>query len=183
MRCRSSRDYLTHPDGWRIDEEFFDTGLALPITQANATICDELVPLKAGGSEKRYRLWGFYDFNEEPRSVLSSLSWRPVAGGSSPNATGRWRSASAPREELDVTIRSEHILGYEVQHWPGEFDVVNEIRAGFTDPNNSYQDAESPPWRDEEDILRRGYARLVTIDARHSPAFGQTRRIPESRGP
>lgn len=170
------RDYLTHPDGWRIDEEFFDTGLALPITQANATICDELVPLKAGGSEKRYRLWGFYDFNEEPRSVLTRFlaacgGWvEPQRDGTVAIRVGAW-------EEPDVTIRSEHILGYEVQHWPGEFDVVNEIRAGFTDPNNSYQDAESLPWRDEEDILRRGYARPVTIDARHSPAFGQTRRI------
>lgn len=169
------RDYLTHEDGWRIDTDFFDTGLALPITQDSADICDELVPLKTGGNERRYRIWGFYDFNEEPRGVLNRFlaacgGWlEPQRDGTVAIRVGAW-------EEPDVTITQDHILGYDVQHWTGEFDAINEVRASFTDPDNGYQDTDSLAWTDEDDVTRRGYSRPMTIDTRHSPAFGQTRR-------
>lgn len=170
------RDYLTHPDGWRIDPTFFDTGLAAPITAASADVCDELVALKNGGTEKRYRLWGYYGFDEEPRNVLRRFL-TPCAGYLQPQNDGTIAIKVGVWEAPTITISDPHILAYEIQHFQGEFDAVNEVRASFTDPDNDYQDTESWPWQDEADIARRGHIRPVQIDCRHSPSYRQTRRI------
>src|SRR5690606_15493379 len=49
-------DYLTHRDGYRLTRDDID----IPSFAAFANLCDEPVPLAAGGTEKRYRLWGVY---------------------------------------------------------------------------------------------------------------------------
>lgn len=170
------RDYLTHPDGWRIDPGYFDSGLAAPITRAAADICDEMVTLKNGGTEKRYRLWGYYGFDEEPRNVLRRFL-TPCAGYLQPQNDGTIAIKVGAWEAPTITISDPHILAYEIQHFQGEFDAVNEVRASFTDPDNDYQDTESWPWQDEADIARRGHIRPVQIDCRHSPSYRQTRRI------
>lgn len=170
------RDYLTHEDGWRIDPGYLDSGLAASITAQAADICDELVPLKNGGTEKRYRLWGFYSFDEEPRTVLSRFLQtcggylQPQPDGTIAIRVGKWEAPT-------VTLTDPHILAYEIQHFQGEFETVNEVRAGFTDPDNDYQDTESTPWQDEADISRRGHVRSAIIDARHVPSYRQTRRL------
>lgn len=169
-------DYLTHADGWRMDKDTFLTGLGGAVTLASAAICDEVVPLKSGGSEKRYRLWGFYDFNEEPRQVLARMlasfgGWlQPFADGTIGIRAGAWVAPT-------FTITDDMILAFEVQHFVGEFDAVNEIRATFLDSNNDYQNSESTPWQDIADIARRGYIKSTSIDARHCPTYTQCRRI------
>lgn len=170
------RDYLSHEDGWRINPGYLDSGTAAAITQASADTCDELVPLKNGGTEKRYRLWGYYGFEEEPRNVLRRFLTacggflQPQPDGTIAIKVGEWETPT-------VTISDARILGYEIQHWQGEFETVNEVRAGFTDPDNDYQDTESVPWQDEDDISRRGHVRAVTVDCRHAPSYRQARRI------
>lgn len=170
------RDYLSHEDGWRIDPGYLDSGLAGPITRASADTCDELVPLKNGGTEKRYRIWGYYGFEEEPRNVLRRFL-TACGGYLAPQSDGTIAIKVGEWEAPTVTITDPHILAYEIQHYQGEFESVNEIRASFTDPVNDYQDTESWPWQDEVDIARRGHIRSVQIDARHAPSYRQTRRI------
>jgi hypothetical protein len=169
-------DYLTHPDGWRINRSYFTGATALPITKAAMDICDELVPLKSGGTEKRYRIWGFYGFDEEPRQVLARML--AVCGGwlqTLPDGTIAIRAGAWI--EPTVTLTDKDILGYEIQHFVGEFDAINEVRATFTYPANDYQDTDSTPWQNLVDIAERGYIKSTNIDARYSPSYSQTRRI------
>lgn len=169
-------DYLSNDDGWRVPAATFLTGMGGAATLASIDVADEDVPLASGGSEKRYRIWGSYDFNEEPRVVLARMlaacgAWlQPFPDGTIGIQAGRWI-------EPDFTITDDMILAYEVQHFVSEFDAVNEIRATFTYPQNDYQDTESLPWQDTADIGRRGYIKSTSIDARHCPSFTQTRRI------
>jgi len=169
-------DYLTNADGFRIAPSFFNTGMGLAITQASCDVADELVELVAGGTEHRYRIWGFYDFSEEPRVVLNRMlaaagAWlEPQPDGTIGIRAGAWVAPT-------VTISDDYILSYSVQHYVGEFDAINEVRATFTYPQNDYQNQESFPWQDTADITRRGYVRSTTIDARHCPSFTQCRRI------
>lgn len=58
-------DYLTHPDGFKRSRDDCD----LDSFRAFANLCDENVPLAAGGTEKRYRLWGVYSLNDEPEDL------------------------------------------------------------------------------------------------------------------
>jgi hypothetical protein len=169
-------DYLTNTDGWRVSSDTFLTGQAAAVTLASIAVADEDVPLASGGSEKRYRIWGSYDFNEEPRVVLARMlaacgAWlQPFPDGTIGIQAGRWIAPT-------FTITDDMILSYEVQHFVSEFDSVNEIRATFTYQQNDYQDTESLPWQDAADIARRGYIKSTTVDARHCPSFTQCRRI------
>jgi hypothetical protein len=169
-------DYLTNSDGWRIAQSIFLGGNAAAITLDAINTCDELIELVSGGTEPRYRLWGFYDFNEEPRSVLARMQaacggWlEPQTDGSVGIRVGKWI-------EPTFTITDDMIVGYEVQHFVGEFDAINEIRATFNDPNNDYQDTETSPLDNDADIAARGYIKSSTVDARHCPSFTQVRRI------
>lgn len=169
-------DYLSNADGWRVNPDTFLTGMARDITMSSIAICDEPIPLLSGGTEPRYRIWGFYDFNEEPRQVLGRMlaacgGWlQPMPDGTIGLRAGAW-------VEPDFTFTDDMLLGFEVQHFVGEFDAINEVRATFSDPENDYQDTESTPWQDEQDIERRGYIKSTTIDARHCPSFTQTRRV------
>lgn len=169
-------DYLTSEDGWRIDPSFFNTGTGLPITQISCNIADQLVPLKDGGTEHRYRIWGFYDFNEEPRTVLARMlaacgGWlEPQKDGTIGIRAGAWIAPT-------VTLSDAHILSYDVQRYVNEFDAINEVRATFTYPDNDYQQSDATPWDDDADITRRGYIKSTTLDARHCPSYQQTRRI------
>src|SRR5690606_23810070 len=62
-------DYLTHPDGMRLSKDDCD----LESFAAFADLCDEAVPLAAGGTEKRYRLWGVYQLTDEPDAVIQRM--------------------------------------------------------------------------------------------------------------
>lgn len=169
-------DYLTHADGWRISKDVFLTGSARAITLAAMDVADELIPLVAGGTEKRYRLWGGYDFSEEPRTVLARMlaacaGWlQPLPDGTIAIHMGKW-------EVPTFTITEDMILGFEIQHFTGEFDTINEVRATFPYSGNDYQDTETTPFQDEADIAARGYIKSTTVDARHCPSFTQARRI------
>lgn len=169
-------DYMTHTDGWRMLKDTFLTGMGGAVTIASAAHCNTTIPLVDGGSEALYRLWGFYDFNEEPRQVLARLlaafgGWlQPFPDGTIGIHDGAW-------VEPTFTITDDMILGFEVQHWVGEFDAVNEVRASFNDKDNDYEDMETSPWQDTVDIQRRGYIKSITIDTRHCPSFTQTRRM------
>lgn len=169
-------DYLTSQDGWRIDPSFFLSGLALAITQDSANVADQAVSLKAGGTEARYRIWGYYDFNEEPRQVLARFL-AACAGWLEPQPDGTIAIRVGEWVEPTVTLSDDCILSYQVQRWPGEFDAINQVRAQFVDPMNDYQPMEPDPFEDLADIARRGYVKSTTLDARHCPSFTQTRRI------
>jgi len=169
-------DYLTHQDGWRMSKDTFLTGMGGVVTLANAAICEESVPLRSGGSEQRYRLWGWYSFDEEPRQVLNRMfascgGWLQLfPDGTIGIYVGAW-------VEPTFTITDDMIIGFDAQHFVGEFDAVNEIRASFNDPQNDYQQTESTPWQNTADIELRGYIKSSTLDARFSPSYTQCRRV------
>lgn len=63
------RDYLTHQDGFRLPETLIDEDRFA----AFAARCDEAVPLKAGGTEPRYRLCGHYSLADAPKDTLGRM--------------------------------------------------------------------------------------------------------------
>lgn len=170
------RDYLTFQDGWRIPSAYLDTGTGAVTTVGAANIADEFITLNSGGSERRYRIWGFYDYSDEPRQVLARML-AACAGWLQFYPDGTIGIHAGAWEEPTVTIVDDWIMAFEVQHFVGEFNAVNEIRATFADPQNDYQDTESVPWDDDDDIARRGYVKATDVDARYCPSYTQTRRI------
>ena len=168
-------DYLIHADGLKLSTARI-TPLALASFQAAATICDEAITLKAGGTEARYRIWNSYQFNERPADILSRFlevcdgQFIPTPDGGLGLSVGKW---SVPT----VTLDDNAIIGFDdVGRGYDALSTANTIKAQFASPDHDYQAVEADPWIDAADVTARGeFVRDLQLYA--SPSHAQTRRL------
>lgn len=111
-------------------------------TEAN--VCDEQVPLKAGGSEPRYTLDGYMQTGADPSSVrgilVDNMAGRfTYSGGLMLARPGYWVPVSATISEDDLA----DAVAYDLLT-PGD-QRVTEISASWNDPDKLYVADELPP--------------------------------------
>jgi len=164
-------DYLTHPDGYNRSMDDID----LPSFEAFADICDEAVPRVAGGTEKRYRLWGVYGLTDDPQDVLAKMratcdaEFYQTPEGKIAIRGGVW---AAPT----VTIRDSDILGHSMEQGNNRFATFNELKILYTSPSHDYQTMEATSWEDLADQAERGVlTSSLNLDMVPSPS--QARRL------
>jgi hypothetical protein len=170
------RDYMTHPDGMRLPEVMFTTPQATAGWIAAYNRADQNIPLKAGGTEKAYRLWTTYTFDERPADVLGRMlaccdgRIIPTPDGGITLDIGTWA-------EPTVTIDEDTIVGFsELSRGRDIMSTANVISATFMSPDNDYQATDADRWVDEDDVADRG--EIVSDKAFNaSPSHGQTRRL------
>jgi hypothetical protein len=168
-------DYLTHPDGYRIPAAAID----MPSFAQFANLCDENVPLKDGGTEKRYRVGGHYTLEDAPKDVTSRLLATANAQvfmtpeGLVGILGGEWL-------EPDVTITSQDILEFSLSDGTDEFTDFNVLKGIFMSPDHRYQEADAEEMRDEVALLTQP-ERVDTHAVDMCPSFGQMRRLMKCR--
>lgn len=145
------RDYLTSEEGARIPASMIDD-----VTfAAAADIADEDVPIKAGGTIKRYHGALSYSFDEEPRSVLerflAAMDGRTylTPEGKIGLLVGKWVAPT-------VTITDDHILEYDMEDGSGAHLSANEILVKYTQVEANYAETTADAWRDETSIAAYG---------------------------
>jgi hypothetical protein len=137
------RDFLTDERGMGIPESRINEASF----RAFADLCDELVPLKAGGTEKRYRIGGTFELTEEPREVLRRMLATcdgeivPFPDGTIGIAGGRWT-------EPTVTIDDALILSYEAEQGSDKLAAFNRVKVSYTSALHDYQKVEAETWED-----------------------------------
>lgn len=148
-------DYLKHDDGMRLPFELIEPGLDEWVTAAN--YCDELVDLIGGGTEKRYTLFGGYEFTEAPKEVLRRML-TPIDGRLRLRADGAIVLDIGKFEEpsSSETLGTESIIGFDVKRGAPKTELKNEIRATYTSAGHNFQPQEADPWRDEDSIALDG---------------------------
>ncbi len=149
---------------------------------AAANVCDEAVALKAGGTEARYRVGGFYNYDNAPSDVIGLLlssfdGW--MAEGGDGALIVRAGKYTAPTLTLDET--EGHILGFQFRRFTPDNEAVNELRITFTSPAHDYTEVETDPWRDEVDIAARGAIRTEQLPLTWVQSNGQARRLAKRR--
>jgi hypothetical protein len=162
-------DYLTHPDGLKLDPSWI-TNAAADWTTAIA-VCNEDV-----GGEPRYRIWNTYRFDERPADILArylqacDAAIFPTPDQGLSIKVGKW---SAPT----VTIDGDAIIGFaEFGRGRDVLSTANTIRARYTSPDHDYLETDADPWVDDADVAARGeYA--IDLDFFSSPSHSQTRRL------
>lgn len=138
------RDYLLRPFNMggvgaspdEIDEDNF-------VTQAN--ICDELVTLGTGGTERRYTLNGVLqmDSANSPQTTLEAMltscaGMMPWTGGVFYLLVGAWRTPTA-------TITDDVLIGpLKVQPRRALREQFNAIKGSFVNPAARYEGADYP---------------------------------------
>lgn len=164
-------DYLTHPDGFRKTLDDVD----LPSFAAFADLCDQNVPRAAGGTEKRYRLWGVYQLTDEPEDILRKMratcdaELYQNAEGKIAIRGGRWQAPT-------VVITGRDILGHSLEQGNDRFSAFNELKITFTSPLHDYQAVEAERWADLADQGERGVLG-AELDLDFVPSPAQARRL------
>jgi hypothetical protein len=135
------RDYLTNTfygmavPSARIDDDSFI---------AAANICDELVSLAAGGTEKRYRCAGVFTTEIEPQEVIESFL--ATMAGSLYYAGGKWRvHAGADRAVTRAAITEADLVGpINVRTRDARGDTANRVKGKYTSPADNWAPADFP---------------------------------------
>jgi hypothetical protein len=164
-------DYLVHPDGFKKTLDDVD----LNSFALFANVCDELVPLAAGGTEKRYRLWGVYSLNDEPEDILRKM--RATCDGELyQNSEGKIAIRGGRWEIPTVTITERDILGHSMEQGNDRFSAFNELKIMYTSPLHDFQTMEATAWVDVADQDERGPI-PSDLDLDFVPSPSQARRL------
>lgn len=176
-------DYMRHPDGFKRKAPQSGTRKMVPIARfympewiAYINCCDEEVPLKAGGTEKRYRLCGTYDMTSDPKDVLQSMQDACDAeiytrgDGTIGIHGGKW---DAPT----VDVANKYLLSHSLKPGTKKLTAYNVLNVKYTAPDNDYQLVDMDPLRDEANITLRGEELNKSVQLIWCPSHGQARRI------
>lgn len=168
-------DYMTNPE----------TGMGLPLErflpriedwEAAADVCDELVPLAAGGTIKRYMAGGAYLHGTAPADVIATIL-ATFDGWLTQDASGCFTVQAGEYVAPTVTITDEHIVSLSRQFFLEDEKAVNEIIVSYSDPVFDYTEVDTDPWRNEEDIDARGEVRSQRISYPWVQSNSQARRL------
>lgn len=164
-------DYLIDPDGYRMPLASID----LDSFAAFTTLCDQNVTLRAGGTEKRYRLGGYYTLEDAPKDVLQRIldtadaQCYMTAEGQVGIMGGQW---VAP----DVTIGPADILAISLTDGTDDFSDFNVLKGRFTSPDHRFQETEVSEWRNDLALVTQA-ERVETLSVDMCPSQSQMQRL------
>lgn len=149
---------------------------ALSYWQAAANVCDEDVPLRAGGTEKRWRTCVAHKHIDTHAAVKSALMLA-CDGWIATRSDGAYVVYAGNFYAPTVTIGSEDIVAFE---WSGvgvdDDDAINEIVCSYISAEHDYNTVETTAWRDEDDISERGVILTDSLEPQ-VPSYSQVRRL------
>lgn len=133
-----------------------------------ANICDELVPLKGGGSEKRYRSCVTYNGTAQPKEVIASLL-ETFDGWFAPRGDGAVVIYAGKLYEPTVSLGGDEIISYNLPYGVETDRGVDELAVTYVSAPHDYATVETTPWG--EPGLRRDNFGPQT------PSHSQNRRL------
>lgn len=164
-------DYLIHPDGYNRSLADID----IPSFEAFADVCDQNVALAAGGTEKRYRIWGVYGLTDDPSDVLSKMraacdaEFYQTPEGQIAIRGGAWQAPT-------VTVRDSDIIGHSMEQGNNRFSAFNELKILYTSKDHDFQTMEAPAWENLADQAERGVLQS-SLQLDMVPSATQARRL------
>ena len=105
--------------------------------------CNELVPLKAGGNEKRYTCNGMILADQPHEEVLEQLA--NSFAGAIRYVGGKWSIVAKPFEDGLAVISEDKMLAtYKFDYNRSTRDLPKGIRGTYVDPDRNWQETEFP---------------------------------------
>ena len=110
---------------------------------AGANVCAEDVPLKAGGTEKRYTCNGVVNTEDKPSRILEEML--VSCGGSLDVTNGKWNLHVA-QAHVPVEVIDESWLIGPIEFSPkrARTELFNAVKGTFVCPSQSYQPTDYP---------------------------------------
>lgn len=167
-------NYMLDADGYGMSWARIEPNLAEWI--AAMDICDEEVPLAAGGTARRYRLAGTFDLTERPRDVVARMM-STCDGNVWQRRDGTIGISVGRYVEPSVTISSRDILSYRIERGQDRLTAAAGIRAQYMSPDQDYRETEAEPWPDAATVAALTEDRVHAMDLTWVPARTQARRL------
>lgn len=143
--------YLSSPLGLNEPADAIDANAWI----AAANLCDEDVPLAAGGTEKRWRCHGSFTLDEQPQDILQKLL--SSCAGEAIYAGGQWFIEPAAWRPSNRVITADEIRGAVTRAANRPFrDLANGVRATYVRPAASWEETDAPPLLDAAAVAEDG---------------------------
>ena len=142
---------------WFVYGQDFDYRFLPTIAQLTvaADVCEEQVPLKAGGTIDRYRMFGVFNSRTPPKQVRQLFTstydglWIERGDGAFIVLAGKY---VAPTVILD----EDRIRRFRWRKVRRQEDVCNSLVVAFNSPDHDYTVVETQPWQDAASIAALG---------------------------
>lgn len=136
---------------------------------------DEMVPLKAGGEEPRWRQGGWWFVGTEPAEIRKRFldcydGWMAEGGDGALVVHGGGYVAP------DYTIVDRNLVEAGWNRWTPDRSAFNILTATYTSPEHGFAPQEAQSWRDDASIARIG-EKPTSVNLEWSQSHGQTRRL------
>lgn len=144
-----------------------------------AAVCDEAVPLKAGGAEARWRSCLSHKHTQKHGEVTGALL-ATCDGWIAPRADGALVVYAGKYYAPTISIGPEDIVAYDWSYGVDDDEAVNELICSYVSADHDFNTVECDAWRDEDDIAERGRILSDSLEPQVR-SWGQVRRLAKRR--
>lgn len=148
---------------------------AIDTWTAFADDCDVAMPLKAGGTEPRYRVALAHKHTDAHKVTRGNLL-AACDGWVAPRADGALVAYSGRFNTPTVSIGPDEIVSWSRDEGVVDEDAVNEIAVSYLSADHDYTVVDATAWRDEAAILAAGEVKSTTLE-NAVPSHAQARRL------
>lgn len=138
--------------GQDFDYRFLPTLAQLTVA---ANVCEEQVPLKAGGTIDRYRMFGVFNSRTPPKQVRQ-LFTSTYDGIWIERGDGAFIVLAGKFVEPTVILNEDRIRRFRWRKVRRQEDVCNSLVIAFNSPDHDYTVVETQPWQDAASVAALG---------------------------
>ena len=111
-----------------------------------ANICDETIPLAAGGTERRYTCNGVITLSEPPKTIIEGML--SAFAGRCAFSAGSWRIHAGAWSAASVALSADHVRagGLTLATRVTMSQNFNAVRGQFVSPENDWQPDDFPAY-------------------------------------
>ena len=111
---------------------------------ASANICEQQIPLAAGGYENRYLLNGTFDTSVAPETVISDML--SAMSGKLIFTNGKWTILAGAYNSPSLTFDEDDLRsGLKIQSLVSRRELFNGVKGTFTSEQDNYIASDFPP--------------------------------------
>jgi len=142
---------------------------------ACANDAETTVPLKAGGTEPRYRSCVSHKHTDPHKQVLSALL-NTCDGWIAQRADGAYVPRPGRYYAPTVTVGPDVIVQYSVEEGIEDENALNDLKVTYISDSHDFNQVDTDDWTDEDDIEARGAVRSDSLE-NQVPSHSQARRL------